>query len=65
MMQTAKLALRTSAIAAKTGTESPSAQYEETIEKILASINWSIAGNEMPERNEDKQKHLPSAVNCV
>jgi hypothetical protein len=44
MMQTVKLALRASAAGAKTGTEPPLTQYEELMEKFLASINWSIAG---------------------
>jgi hypothetical protein len=44
MMQTVKWALRANAAVAKTGTESLGTQYEEKMEKILASINWSIAG---------------------
>jgi hypothetical protein len=44
MMQTVKLALRASAAGAKTGTEPPLTEYEQLMEKFLASINWSIAG---------------------
>jgi hypothetical protein len=44
MMQTVKLALRANATVAKTGTESLSTQYEEKMQKILASINCSMAG---------------------
>lgn len=48
MIQIIKMALRASAAVSKTGTVLPSTEYEKAMEKILASINRSIAGGSPP-----------------
>jgi hypothetical protein len=49
MTQMIKLAFRARAAAPKTGKGSPSAPSEETLEKILAAVEGSIASRELPE----------------
>ncbi len=65
MMQTIKLSLRASAAAAKTDTEPPLTPYEKTIEKLLASIHWTVASPEPVTGSEDGQKQAASDVGSV